>query len=123
MPPVPADIPGSVSPGKLPLARVAGNGRIFQCWRPDACPWGKHPDSSWPAFEHSAFGQELEQIKAFICPTAPATVLETSGHQLSLLGTAPLRTFISLLLHSRSLSCTALLIYTCNGCSEFVANK
>lgn len=87
-----------------------------QCWEPDACPWGKYPDSSWPGFEHTAFGRELEQIKVLIFLTAPATVLETLGHQLSLLGTASLCTFISLLFYSRVLSCTVLLIYTFNRC-------
>lgn len=88
----------------------------FQYQRPDACPWGKHPVSSRPGFVHTAFGQELEQIKALIHLTGTATVLETLGHQLSLLGTASLCTFISLLFYSRVLSCTVLLIYTFNGC-------
>lgn len=89
---------------------------LLQCWMPDACLWGKYPDSSWPRSEHRAFRQELEQIKALIYLTATATVPETLGHQIGLLDTASLCAFISLLVYSRVLSCTVLLIYTFNGC-------
>lgn len=41
------------------------------------------------------FREHLEQMRALICLTAPATVLETSGHQLSLPDTA----FYVLLFH------------------------